>query len=222
MSDLSKASGHRARRSLFCVLVVGVLLVMPGCQSVNPLPGFGLTKNTEEENKIRELLKWHSGKVEIYKDFRTVFTARAVFITNEIRKAAVDWEAKSRLMSPDEKEAFYRSTFKGETGTRQVLLGFYTPDRENNDFEKESSSWIAYLEGPDGSVVKASCFGVDDEEGKIYMRFLEWDLSWSKLYLLCFSVDSLDKYQQDGYVKLVISGPTGQGEIPLRVISPLN
>jgi len=220
MSDPIKAVSGRACVSLIHVLVFAGLLFLPACQSVNPLPGFGLAKRTPEENRIRELMKWHSGKVEIYKDFRTVFTARAIFISDEIRKSVVDWEAKSRLMSPDEKAKFKENTFKGEKNAYQVLLGFYTPENDLNDLEKENSSWIAYLVGQDGKVAKASCFEVDVEESKTYMRFLEWDLSWSRLYMLCFPVGSLDEFQLDGWVKLVISGLTGQGEIPLRTSNP--
>lgn len=213
---------HRcsACTSLLRALLFTGLLIMSGCQSVNPLPGFGLVKNTPEESRIREHLKWHSGRVEVYKDFRTIFTARAVFISEEIRQSVVNWEAKSRLMSPDEKEEFFKNTFKGGKNSHQVLLGFYTPDRDFNDLDQEKSRWIAYLEGPDGAVTKATCYGVDDDEEKMYMRFLEWDLSWSRLYLLCFPVDSLDDLQQDGWTKLVISGPTGQGEIRLRTTPP--
>lgn len=210
----------RMFQSLLIGFLLAGLLIMPGCQSVNPLPGFGLVKNTAEENRIRERMKWHSGRVEVYKGFRTIFTARAVFISDEIRRSVVDWEAKSRLLSPDEKEEFYRNTFKGGEKNYQVLLGFYTPDRDLNDLDQEGSRWIAYLEGPDGAVSKARCFGTDGEEGKMYMRFLEWDLSWSRLYLLCFPVDSLEDFRQDDGVKLVISGPTGQGDIHLRAVPP--
>jgi hypothetical protein len=211
---------HSVHSSLLYAILFAVLLIMPGCQSVNPLPGFGLVKNSPEETSIREHLKWHSGRVEVYKDFRTIFTARAVYISEEIRRSVVDWEARSRLMSPDEKEEFFRSSYKGGRSAHQVLLGFYTPDRDFNDLDQENSRWIAYLTGPDGAVSRAACHGVDDDEGKMYMRFLEWDLSWSRLYLLCFPVDSLDDFQQDGWMKLVISGPTGQGDIRLRTTPP--
>jgi hypothetical protein len=204
---------------LYAILLAG-LLIMPGCQSVNPLPGFGLVKSTPEENRIREQLKWHSGKVEVYKDFRTIFTARAVFISEEIRRSVVDWEARTKLMTPDEKKELLTSTYGENSNVHQVVLGFYTPDSDLNDLEQENSRWIVYLESPDGAVSRATCLGVDDDEVKMYMRFLKWDLSWSRLYLLCFPGDSLDDFQQEGWIKLVISGPTGQGGIPLRTVPP--
>lgn len=213
--------GQCACRSSLRVLLLAGLLSILGCQSVNPLPGFGLVKNTPEETRIRELLKWHSGKVEVYRDFRTIFTARAVFISDEIRQSVVEWEARSKLMSPDEKEELLNSTYREKHGIHQLLLGFYTPDRDLNDLEQEDSRWVAYLENSDGAVSRATCLEVNDDELKMYMRFLEWDLSWSRLYLLCFPDDSLDNFQEDGWLKLLISGPTGQGAIRLRTTEPL-
>jgi len=213
-------SDHREPRNwctwaafLPSVLVVTVL-ILSGCQT------FGLVDKTVEENRIKTHMKWHSGRVEVYRHFRTIFRARAVYISDEIRLGAVDWEARTRLMDPEEKEELYRNTFKGERDVHQLLLGFYTPERDLNDLEETDTSWIPYLESPDGTVTRAACFSLAGDEAKIYMRFLEWDLSWSRLYVLCFPRDSMERSEGDGWVKLVISGPAGQGEILLRTDPP--
>jgi hypothetical protein len=220
MSDRSERHCSPGRASHLTVLLVILAMALAGCRAVNPLSGFGFVKSTPEENRIRKLMKWHSGRVEVYKDFQTIFTARAVYISDEIRQAAVDWEARSRLMNPDEKDDLYGNTFRGDPDVVQILLGFYTPDEDLNDLDETESVWIPYLKNPDGTVTRATCFGVGSEEGRIYMRFLEWDLSWSRLYLLCFPKASSSHVHGDGWINLVISGPKGQGEVRLRAIQP--
>ncbi|UCG38123.1 MAG: hypothetical protein JSV00_07930 [bacterium] len=220
MSD--RHSGSRPGGLLgICVAGLVVLAVLlGGCRSVNPLSGFGLGQSKEEEGRIRGLMKWHSGRVEVYRDFRTVFTARAIFISEELRLAVVDWEARSRLLSPAERDILERETNKGGDNTVRVLLGFYTPDGAFNDLDKEGTSWIPYIRNADGSVVRASCLGLGEEEGKIYMRFLQWDMSWSRLYMLCFSYGPDMRKPGEEWIDLVISSPWGSGEMRLKTASP--
>ena len=220
MNDRCAYLGGCFLKTLFRILLIITTLGISGCQAVNPLPGFGLSKTSPEEERIQKLLKWHSGRVEVYRDFRTVFTARAVYISDEVRRAVVDWEAKSRLMDPVEKEELFRKTFHGDQKAHQILLGFYTPDGELNDLDRSDSTWVVYLERSDGTIIRTACFDLGGEEGKIYMRFLRWDLSWSRLYVLCFPEDPGGGSKEDGWVKFVISGPAGQGEMRLRTGPP--
>ena len=172
------------------------------------------------EVKIRKLMKWHSGRTEVYREFRTVFTARAVYLSDEIQRLAVDWEAKSKLMSPEERESFEKKLLGDDAQLTKILVGFYTPEEELNDLSRDNSVWIPYLKNPDGTVTRAACLDVDDDHARIYMRFLKWDLSWSKLYLLCFP-NSPDLHKsEDGVISMVISGPQGQGEVRLQVVPP--
>ena len=216
MADRPMNLRHCSRIGLSIALVAAAVCGWAGCQSVNPLPGFGLGKTSPPENQVRKLMNWNSGRVEVYKDFRTVFTERAVYISDEIRSLAVDWEAKSRLLSPDEKEDLFEKTFRGNRDVVQILLGFYTPNEDLNDLDRESSSWIPYLENSDGTVTRAVCNRIEGDEANIYMRFLEWDLSWSRLYLLCFPKGSGVYLHEDSWLNFVISGSTGQGKIRLR------
>jgi hypothetical protein len=202
------------------VFMITLTCILAGCQAINPLPRYGLGNQPAEESQIYKLMKWHSGRVEVYKDFRTVFTARAVYISGEIHRVAVDWEARSRLMSPEEREGLFKSTLKGGENSLHILLGFYTPQDDLNDLDQSESAWIPYLKNPDGTITRATCYGIGGEEGKIYMRFLEWDLSWSRLYLLCFPITPDVPQLEGDFLTLVISGPRGQGEIRLRTVPP--
>lgn len=219
MDDRRKELRPRFLAAVAAALVAAAL-GCPGCQTVNPLPGLGLGKTTAEESQVKRLMEWHSGKVEVYKDFRTVFTARAVYISGEIRSSVVDWEARSRLLTPEEKQDLFKETFMGSGDSVQILLGFYTPDGGFNDLEKVGTSWVPYLENPDGTVTRAACFSMEKDKAKIFMRFLEWDLSWSRLYLLCFPGEPDSHLDAEGWMNLVISGPKGQGRIPLRAAGP--
>jgi hypothetical protein len=186
-----------------------------------PLPNFGFGQASPAENHIRKLMKWHSGRVEVYREFRTVFTARAVYLSEDIQSSVVDFETRSKLLSPEERlELEKRITGGGDT--IKVLLGFYTPDEEFNDLVSDEPVWIPYLTKPDGTVIRAACFSVAEEDAKIYMRFLEWDLSWSKLYMLCFPYDPGVHKPDDGWIDLVISGSHGRGEVRLKTAPPGN
>jgi len=197
-------------------------ILLAGCQSINPLPSFGVGDGRPQEARIRELMKWHSGRVEVYRDFRTVFTARAVYLSDEIQHLAVDWEARSKLMSPEERKTLEKLHLGEEEPLIKILVGFYTPEEKLNDLTREDSPWIPYLKNPDGTVTKATCLMMDEDKTRIYMRFLRWDLSWSKLYLLCFPYAPALYSPGDAWLTMAISGPTGQGEIRLQMTPPVH
>ena len=205
---------------LFMATLFSLLLLFAGCQSINPLPSFGVGDATPEEARIKKLMRWHSGRVEVYNEFRTVFTARAVYLSDEIRLIAVNWEARSKLMNPEEQTALEKRFLNNDESLIRILVGFYTPEEELNDLAQDNSVWIPYLKMKDGTIKQAACFGVGDEEAKIYMRFLKWDLSWSKLYMLCFPYSSDMSDPDNDFVNMVISGPSGQGEIRLQIAPP--
>lgn len=165
-------------------------------------------------------MEWHSGRVEVYREFRTVFTARAVYLSDEILNLVVDWEARTKLMSPEERAALEKRFLGDGPRLIKVLVGFYTPSEEQNDLSEENSTWIPYIKNPDGTITRAACLGVNEDDARVYMRFLKWDLSWSKLYILCFPYSPELHNPEDGWLNMVISGPSGQGEIRLQVFPP--
>jgi hypothetical protein len=211
---------ERGINVLFAMAPLLLIMIFTGCQSMNPLPKFGVGNATPEEARIKKLMKWHSGRVEVYREFRTVFSARAVYLSDEIQSLASDWEARSKLMSPEERAVFEKKIMGDDAQLIKVLVGFYTPEETQNDLSKANSIWIPYLKNPDGTVTRAICLDVDEDSSRIYMRFLKWDLSWSKLYLLCFPYSPDLHNPEDGWLSMVISGPQGQGEIRLRVVPP--
>ena len=205
--------------TVFLPLVL--IFLLSGCQSINPLPNFGVGQSSPEENRIQKLMRWHSGRTEVYREFRTVFTARAVYLSEDIQRSVVEYESRTKLMSPDERMEL-EERLAGTGGSIKLLLGFYTPNEDYNDLVSEGSVWTPHLKNPDGTVTRASCSSVDEDEAKIYMRFLEWDLAWSRLYMLCFPYDTSVHEPDDGRIDLVISGPQGRGEIQLNTTPPGN
>lgn len=219
-ADTGKAGCFNPAAMRTAALLMTMTLFLSGCQSINPLPNFGVGSAAPEETKIRKLMKWHSGRIEVYREFRTIFTARAVYLSEEIQSLAAEWEAKSKLMNPEERAAFEKKFLGEDSEVLKVLVGFYTPQEQMNDLSSENSVWIPYISKPDGTVIRAACLDVDEINTRIYMRFLEWDLSWSKLYLLCFPYPADRLETEDGWISLVISGAQGQGTIRLRFDPP--
>lgn len=205
------------KRGAIAVLFLPVL-VWAGCQSLNPIQS--LTSVTPEERHLADLMKWHSGEVQVYKKFETVFTARAVYLSEEVKEAAAQWEARSRLMTPEEKEALQDRLVRKRPGNLEFLLGFYTPQDELNVLEQDNGPWITYLKYPSGEMKRASCFGAGGDEQKVYQRFLRWDLSWSKLYILCYPDTEEAFRDSDGVARLVITGPAGTGEMAIKLFPP--
>jgi hypothetical protein len=221
MGNELKRTGLRPR--FFDLAIAAVLICLTtavGCQSMNPLPNFGVGDASPEEAKIRKLMEHHSGRVEVYRDFRTVFTARAVYLSDEIQELAANWEARSKLMNPEERAVFKKQFLGGDTPVIKVLVGFYTPEEEQNDLSGKNSAWVTYLKHSDGTVTRATCLDVDEENTRIYMRFLKWDLSWSKLYFLCFPYSTGPDSPDNEFVSMMISGPQGAGEIRLQISTP--
>ena len=223
MGNKLKFTGFSQPAFALAFAALAICLTMAaGCQSMNPLPTFGVRDASPEEAKIRKLMEWHSGRVEVYRDFRTVFTARAVYLSDEIQELAADWEARSKLMNPEERAEFETQFLNPDKPLIKVLVGFYTPKEEENNLSGEDSGWITYLKHPDGTVTRATCLDVDEDNSRIYMRFLKWDLSWSKLYLLCFPFSPDPESQIPESISVMISGPQGAGEIRLRTAPPVD
>jgi len=193
-----------------------------GCQSINPLPQFGFTGETPEEHRITDLMQWHSSRIEVYNGFETVFTARTMFISEEIKSLALEWEAKSKLLDPDEKKELYRETMAPLEHNVEFLFGFYTPDDSKERLGQGEGEWRVKLRLQNGEILKSSCFSVGSTEENMYMRFLRWDLSWSKLYKLCFPHTRGWIDPEAKGVTLVVTGPRGQGEMYIKTQPPLD
>lgn len=202
-------------------LVLAAVLATAGCSSINTLSQISFSGESQQERKISDLMRYHSGRVEVYSGFETMFTARALFLSPEIRRLAVEWEAKTKLLDPDEKMKLFKGVVEPRENQIIFLLGFYTADTDGKTLEKGDAEWKVKLRLPNGEILKASCFEAGSAEENIYMRFLRWDLSWSKLYRICFhrSVGWADPEGKG--VTLVISGSRGRGEIHIRTQPPL-
>ncbi len=203
------------------IISLAVIALAAGCAKIGSLPEFGFGSESVEERRIVELMNWHSARAEVYKKFETIFTARAIFLSEEVKRAAGEWEARTKLLDPDEKKALFDRVVAPVANQIEFLLGFYTPDDSNEHLERGDTEWRIKLQLPNGEIIKASCFGVSTTEEKMYMRFLRWDLSWSKLYKICFprSVGWADPEAMG--VTLIISGPRGRGEMNIKTQSPL-
>jgi len=216
-----KDRSKRPAGAILCLLSSLLLLAFgTGCHYLNPLSELGVGNSTPEEGRIKQLMKWHSGHAEVYQNFRTVFTARAVYLSDEIQKLAADWEVKSRLMTPEEQRTFEKKFLGKGQGFINILLGFYTPREEVNNLGDKNSSWTLYLKNTDGTIVRATSFGVKEVNARPYMRFLKWDLSWSRLYMLHFPSPDVTP-DAEGRITLVISGLQGHGEISMRFKPPV-
>jgi hypothetical protein len=198
------------------VLSVGVLLIA-GCHRVSPLPQLEFGLATDQERKIATMMRHHTGRVEVFSGFSNIFSARALYLSKEITETAVDWEAWSRLLSSSQREKLFEEVTSTGKGQLSFLVAFYSQENRKA-LEKPDSPWKILLELPDGNHVKASSFGLSAEEARLYTRFLQWDLTWANLYLVCFRV-SVDVADPDGQgIKLLITGPPGHGSmrIPTR------
>ncbi len=193
-----------------------------GCQSINPLTQFSFSGETPEERRISELMQWHSSRVEVYKGFETVFTARALFLSDEVKRLTHEWEAKTKLLDPKEKAELLGKTATPLENQIEFLLGFYTSDDSNEKLERGDAEWSIKLQLPNGEMISASCFGVDPTEENMYMSILRWDLSWSKLYKLCFPRSRGWVDPEAKGLTLVISGTRGHGEMYIKTKPPLD
>jgi len=204
------------------ILSIIILALAFGCQSINPLPQFSFSGETPEERRISELMQWHSSRVEVYKGFETVFTARVLFLSDEVKRLTYEWEAKTKLLDPKEKAELFEKTATPLENQIEFLLGFYTPDDSKEMLEQGDAEWRVKLQLPNGEIIRASCFGVGSTEENMYMRILRWDLSWSKLYKLCFPRSRGWVDPEAKGVTLIITGPRGHGAMHIKTQPPLD
>lgn len=193
------------------------LVLLAGCQRFSPIPQVEIGLATKAEKEITALMRRHTGRVESYSGFINTFSARALYLSREITEAAVEWEARARLMSSEEKEKLYREVAAEEGYQMNFLLAFYSPENRKA-LEDPESGWQVLVELPDGTLKRADCFGMGKEDGRIYIRFLRWDLSWANLYLVCFRTPPEVADPEGEGVKLIITGPEGSASmrVPTR------
>jgi hypothetical protein len=201
--------------------LAAVLVTMPGCASINPLPPLGFDQVSREERDIAERIRLFSARVEVYREFRTVFTARTLFLAPEVRRAAAAWESRSRMLDPAETAAVVQRIVAADSDRIEFLVGFYASDEARSRLEDPAGGWEIYLGLADGRRLRANCLLVETQEGAPYLRFLRWDLSWSRLYRVCFPVSPDDPVPARG-MTLVIAGPDGKGEMVLIPPAPPN
>lgn len=199
-----------------------VIALTAACSSTISLPKLNLSGQTPDERRIAELMKWHSSRVEVYKGFETVFTARVLFLSDEVKRLTHEWEAKTKLLNPKEKAELLGKTAVPLENQIEFLLGFYTSDDSNEKLERGDAEWSIKLQLPNGEMISASCFKVDPTEENMYMSILRWDLSWSKLYKLCFPRSRGWVDPEAKGVTLVISGTRGHGEMYIKTQPPLD
>jgi len=197
-------------------LALAAAAAAAACVPINPLPRFGFDEASREEKTIADRMRAYSSRVEVYREFRTVFTARALYLAPAVRRAGADWEARTRLLDPGETRALMDKLVAPGESSVEFLVGFYAPDGNDNRLEA-GGPWEVLLSLPDGRKLKASCLEVGGEEGAPFMRFLRWDLSWSRLYRVCFPLRPDDPALAGG-MTLIIAGPPGSGE--MRFLTP--
>lgn len=200
---------RKGPRSVFPVIAACLLLAIE-CRPVAPGPGIEYGFATEREREISAVFRRHTGRVEVYRGYLNVFSARALYLSREVTEAAVDWEADSRLLSPEAKERIYRLASPEDERCIRFLVAFYA--RGNGvSLEHPDSPWQIRMVGPDGRYVEADRISTADKVGPIYLRFLPWDLSWSKLYLVCFPPTEGEADPDGRGVDLLFTGPDGRG-----------
>ncbi len=195
-------------------------LLLASCASLgrlNPLPDLGFDEGAREERAVAERILPYTSRVEVYREFTTVFTARALELAPAVRRAVAEHEAKSRLLDPGEREALERTLLQGGSERLEYLIGFYAPGEDKAPLERKGTEWGVFLLLPDGRRLKADCVALDPkgapQAGAPYLRFLRWDLSWSLLYRVCFPIAPGDPALAGRPHTLLITGPGGSGEM---------
>jgi hypothetical protein len=190
------------------------LLGAVSCAQINPLPqlGFVTGQDSREERAIAERMRPYTGRIEVYHDFITVFTARGLYLAPEVRGEASAWEVKSRLLDPAEAKALTDRLVAPGGERVEFLVGFYAPDEKRSRLDDPEGKWEVVLRLADGRQIRSTCLTIGQEEGAPYMRFLRWDLSWSRLYRICFPLRPDDPALAQG-MTLSIGGPDGRGEM---------
>lgn len=196
--------------------VLAAAFAAASCAPINPLPRFGFDEVSREEQAIAAEMRGYTSRVEVYRQFRTLFTARSLYLAPAVRKAAAGFEAKSRLLDPAETKALTDRIVAPGAEKAEFLIGFYSPEEARSRLEDPAGGWEILLRLADGRRLKATCLLAGAKEGDPFMRFLRWDLSWSRLYRVCFPISPEDPALL-GTVTLLLAGPEGSGEMPFTL-----
>lgn len=174
-----------------------------------------VTKPTE--NGYRSVLKKWTREGKVYSDFETKLLINATFKTEEFRESYVSEYSTVYMFDAEKVKKLAKDEIEAPRGYHEFFISIHTPIQEWSDLERKEPIWALYLVNDIGERVSPLEIKKLKGKGPNITRFFPYFDDWSVGYTVKFPLSLLDQRQlitnETKYVKFVMAGPPGRGEL---------
>lgn len=168
------------------------------------------------ESKYKSIVDTYTGRSQQYSGLYNTIDLSATLMNSAVTHAQND--QKARLLQWD--AAQYASN-QGKSRTEMmdrtvVFLSFYTPDRKNDDLQKNNTQWRIYLEA-DGKRWEPKVVKLRQPVSELQSLYA-YHTKFSTAYQLTFPVATTTVERTRS--KLIVTGPLGFGAIEYKPVDP--
>lgn len=192
-----------------CLSYVLLLLFMTSCASQK-------AAKQGESRYLSVLEKWtRDGK--IYEDFETTVLINATYKTKEFRESYAAEYINTFMLDTDKADKLIKGEVEASKKYHEFFLSIHTPNVEWSDLEKKEPIWVLYLITDAGESVSPLDIKKVKDKGPGVVRFYPYFTEWSVGYTVRFPLNLPDGREfitaEAKYIKLVLTGTPGKGEL---------
>jgi len=207
------------RRPALVILLV-MLLAGVACQTMKKVAYDLDPSQRPAEAAYREAIAPYISKGEIYHGPATELLIRALPLVTPVRLAMARRKAAAYDLDQAQLEQELAAARKDGAGDLEVVAAVYMPEEQWNNLDSQRPSWRVYLKPATGPKLHAVDARRIKKRSALNQALYPFWGMWSRLYRLRFPFkpDAKGNYPgTQGTVKLIIAGPPGMVELPLRL-----
>ncbi len=208
------------RRRPALVIVLALLLAGVACQTMKKVAYDLDPSQRPAEAAYRRAIAPFVVKGEVYHGPATELLVRALPLTTPVRLAMARRKAAAYDLDRPQLEKELARAQKDGSGDLEVMVAVYMPEEQWNNLDSRRPSWRVYLKPASGAKLHAVDTRRIKKRSALNQALYPFWGMWSRLYRLRFPFkpDARGRYPGDqGTVKLIIAGPPGMVELPLRL-----
>lgn len=207
------------RRSAL-VLCLALLVAGVACQSMKKVAYDLDPSQRPAEAAYREAIEPYLSKGELYHGPATELLVRALPLVTPVRLAMARRKAAAYDLDQDQLKKELAAARRAGAGELEVIVSAYMPEEQWNNLDSQRPAWMVYLKPSSGPKLHAVDARRIKKRSALNQALYPFWGMWSRLYLLRFPLKpgAGGRYPgADKGVKLIIAGPPGMVEIPLKL-----
>ncbi len=207
------------KRRLALVIIPALLLAGVACQGLKKVAYDLDPSQRPAEAAYRQAIAPFISKGEVYHGPATELLIRALPLVTPVRLAMARRKAAAYDLDQDQLQKELDLAREDGAGDLEVMVAVYMPEEQWNNLDSRRPSWRVYLKPPSGPKLHAVDARRIKERSALNQALYPFWGMWSRLYRLRFPLkpDAKGRYPNSEGAKLIIAGPPGMVELPLKL-----